>query len=79
MRSTLTTTWLLLMFLVILMSLFAHFEPHSSFFWTVILGLSGLKFLLVAFQFMEMKRANSFWKVFLVLFVVLFIALLLFL
>ena len=25
--------------------------------------ISAIKFLLVAFQFMEIKKANSFWKV----------------
>ena len=29
----------------------------------LILGLSGIKFLAVSFQFMELKKANSFWKV----------------
>ena len=32
----------------------------------IILGLSFIKFLLVGFQFMEMKKAHVFWKVFLV-------------
>ena len=29
----------------------------------IILGLSGIKFLAVSFQFMELKKANSFWKI----------------
>ena len=29
----------------------------------IILGLSGVKFLAVTFQFMELKKANSFWKI----------------
>jgi heme/copper-type cytochrome/quinol oxidase subunit 4 len=29
----------------------------------IILGLGGVKFLLVSFQFMELKKANSFWKI----------------
>ena len=35
-----------------------------------ILALSGLKFLLIAFHFMELKKANNFWKVTLSLFLV---------
>jgi|JI10StandDraft_1071094.scaffolds.fasta_scaffold05680_9 hypothetical protein len=74
---SLKTTWVLLMLLVIIMSVFAlKFNTHSNF-WLVILGLSGLKFLLVAFQFMEMKSANGFWKVLLVLYVSFFISVLL--
>jgi hypothetical protein len=69
---SLKTTWILLMLLVIIMSVFAFkFNTHSNF-WLVILGLSGLKFLLVAFQFMEMKTANGFWKVLLVLYLIIF-------
>jgi len=28
----------------------------------IILGISAIKFILVAFQFMELKHANVFWK-----------------
>jgi hypothetical protein len=35
----------------------------STFVVSLIMGLSIFKFLLVAFQFMELKKANSFWKV----------------
>ena len=38
-----------------------------------ILALSGIKFLLVAFHFMELKKANVFWKVTLVFFLMLLI------
>lgn len=38
-----------------------------------ILGISSVKFLVVAFQFMELKKANSFWKVSLSLFLVILI------
>jgi Flp pilus assembly protein protease CpaA len=39
----------------------------------LILGLSCIKFLLVAFNFMELKKAHIFWKIALVSFLVLFI------
>jgi hypothetical protein len=35
----------------------------------LILGLSSLKFLTVAFQFMEIKKAHAFWKFFIVFYV----------
>lgn len=38
-----------------------------------ILALSGIKFLLVAFHFMELKKANVFWKASLSIFLVLLI------
>lgn len=39
-----------------------------------IMLLSGVKFLLVAFNFMELKKANVFWKILLSIFLALFIA-----
>ena len=36
-----------------------------------IVALSGIKFLLVAFHFMELKKGNIFWKVSLTFFLVL--------
>lgn len=73
---SLKTTWFLLMLLVVIMSFFAlNFKTHTHFWW-IILGLSGLKFLLVAFQFMEMKLANGFWKVIIVGYIIFFLLLL---
>jgi len=40
---------------------------------TSILLLSGIKFILVTFQFMEMKKANSFWKGLIVIYLSIFI------
>jgi hypothetical protein len=37
-----------------------------------ILGIFGIKFLLVAFHFMELKKANSFWKLSLTILIILF-------
>ncbi len=39
----------------------------------LILILSAVKFFSVAFQFMDMKRANSFWKSLIILFLSAFI------
>ena len=39
----------------------------------LILAISALKFLLVAFQFMELKKAHSFWKKSMVVFVSFFV------
>ncbi len=50
----------------------AYLYGWQYFVW-LILGLSALKFLLVAFNFMEMKKANSFWKFFIVFYVLVFV------
>jgi hypothetical protein len=39
-----------------------------------ILFLSAIKFVLVAFQFMELKKANNLWKILLLGFLSLFVA-----
>lgn len=38
----------------------------------LVLGLSAIKFLLVAFQFMELRHAHPFWQGLVVLFVLSF-------
>lgn len=35
----------------------------------LLLGLGGVKFLLVSFQFVEVKRAHLFWKALVLVFV----------
>ncbi len=44
----------------------------------IILVLSAIKFSFVAFQFMEMKKANSLWKVLIIGILVLFTAIITF-
>lgn len=39
----------------------------------LILGLSGVKFLAVSYQFMELKKANVFWKFLITAFLTLFV------
>lgn len=41
----------------------------------ILLVLAAIKFLLVAFQFMELKKAHVFWKISLLLTLVLFVLL----
>ncbi len=43
----------------------------------LIVGLSAIKFLLVAFNFMELKKANIFWKVLLVGYLTVYVAVIL--
>ena len=62
--------------LIILTILTAFFSTNFSGFKYItltILGLSVIKFLLVAFNFMELKKANSFWKFSIIVFLILFV------
>ncbi len=40
---------------------------------TIILGLSAVKFMLVAFQFMELKKSNAFWKSLIIIYLIVFV------
>ncbi len=70
MYRSLHMTWLLLMLTVALMSLTVLYLKNQPGFAAIIMGLSAIKFLLVAFYFMDMKKANSAWKSLLILFTV---------
>ena len=61
MKLTLNSTYLFLIVLIILTALTATFAKPSLVV-PVIMGLSLVKFWLVAFQFMELKNANVFWR-----------------
>jgi hypothetical protein len=56
-------TYGLLILLTITTALISNLTTISSAVVSIIMGLSAIKFLLVAFQFMELKKANSFWKI----------------
>lgn len=64
MERTFNITWIVLIGLTILTAVFANVE--MKYIAIVILGLSFLKFIGVAFFFMELKKANVFWRVLLV-------------
>ena len=66
-------TWLLLLVLTIVSALIS--EVDSKFIVVLIMGLAALKFIGVAFQFMELKKAHTFWKVILISFLFIFIML----
>lgn len=60
--------------LTILTALFSNNFSAFKYIVFIILALSCVKFLLVAFQFMELKKAHIFWKISLSAYLVLFIA-----
>ncbi|POY38185.1 hypothetical protein C3L50_13045 [Flavobacterium alvei] len=67
MKKSFIFTYFLLLLLTVSTALIASSGTISKGFVFLIMGISAIKFLLVAFQFMELKKANSFWKVSLIL------------
>ncbi len=67
---TLRTNWIILMLAVVLMSATVLYARTWSGFAAVIMVLSVLKFLLVAFYFMEMSKAHPAWRAILTVFAV---------
>ena len=63
-------TWIGLILLTIIVALFSGFENNLGVF--LIIGLSVIKFLAVAFEFMELKKTHSFWKITLLFFIVVY-------
>ena len=74
MKNTLIFSYGLLIFLTVCTALISNFVTLSPIAIGSIMGLSALKFIFVSFQFMELKKANSFWKISLI-FVLLLIVL----
>lgn len=65
-----------LIFLIILTIITAVFSVNFNqfkFVVIIILVLSSIKFLIVSFQFMELKKANTFWKILISSFLIIFI------
>ena len=75
MDKTSTLTWIFLVVLTLITVLFS--EMQGTHMVVLIMILAGLKFLGVAFQFMELKRAHLFWKLLIVAYLVVFSTLLL--
>lgn len=70
MKNTATLTWVILIVLTITSALVSKLE--SKYIVLIILILSALKFLGIAFQFMELKKAHPLWKGIIIGFVFLF-------
>ena len=67
MKNTLIFSYGLLILLTVSTALISNFFTLSPIAIGLIMGLSALKFIFVSFQFMELKKANSFWKMSLIL------------
>jgi len=57
-----TLTLLILFVLTISSAVVSNLGGEWSWLVFILMGLSALKFILVVFEFMEIKKANSFWK-----------------
>ena len=66
-------TYFALLVLTAITAYFANNYYGIKIFSILILVLSGIKFLLVAFNFMELKKAHPFWKVLIISFLSIFI------
>ena len=66
MKKTYNYTWIALIVLTVTSALIANFEMAYAV--VFILFLAFLKFIGVAYNFMELNKANVFWKVLLVVF-----------
>lgn len=62
MRKNIYTIGLLLL-LTLMTAIVSMYYGLKSWATMTILAVSAIKFLLVAFQFMELKRAHTLWKV----------------
>jgi hypothetical protein len=63
MKKTVVFVYGILVFLTICSALVSNLGGLSSRAIVLIMGLSVLKFYLVSFEFMELKKANFFWKI----------------
>jgi len=62
MKNKNTLTILILFVLTISSAVVSNLGGYWSWLVFILMGLSALKFILVVFEFMEIKKANSFWK-----------------
>jgi len=70
MKKSTIITWTLLIVLTITSALVSKINRKYIVF--IILLFAVLKFIGITFQFMELKKAHSFWKVSIVVFLLLF-------
>jgi len=71
-RTTLLKIWIVLFILTITVALFSVFYQDKSSIIKFIILISFMKFLLISFYFMELKKAHSFWKSAIIVYLFLF-------
>jgi len=68
-----TLTIVLLLVLTIATAIASIYGNSLSWIVLLILGLSAVKFLMVTFQFMELKKAHNAWKVLMIGYLIIFV------
>lgn len=63
-------TFLLVFLIIGIAAIYSLAENGSTNSLFIIGGITAIKFLAVAFQFMETKKANLFWKILSVVFII---------
>ncbi len=71
-KKNLLSTWILLVFFTALIVFFSSFFADKIYLKFIVIFVSVLKFLAISFYFMEMKKAHTFWKASIIIFLVLF-------
>ena len=71
-KKNLLSTWILLVFFTALIVFFSSFFADKNYLKFIVIFISVLKFLAISFYFMEMKKAHTFWKASIIIFLVLF-------
>lgn len=69
--------WVALIFLTIAAAITSNYLTKTNFIVEIIVFISILKFIGIAFYFMELKKAHSFWKITTISFLLLFFILIL--
>ena len=72
MKNTTTISLIVLLILTVTVGVLSSFEQVNKNWFILILGISCVKFLIVAFQFMDVKNAHVAWKIMLVIYLVIF-------
>lgn len=75
MKKTLNLSFVLLILLTFITALISNTSKFTEFAIGLIMVISAIKFILVSFQFMELKKANIFWKISLLFLLILIIVL----
>jgi len=72
MTKTISYTLVILIILTITTALVSNFIDLKVGVYFILL-LAVLKFIYVAFQFMELKKAHAFWKIIVILYLIIFL------
>lgn len=67
MKKDLILSYVFLLLLTVLSALISNLFIVSVIMVSLLMFFAAFKFVLVAFQFMELKKAHSFWKVILIM------------